>query len=136
MLIEHEIVMIGVMAHLRNSIELIACIYRYSSNWFRVVKTKMEKEAGVEFKLRDFRPTFTQMCLDRDPTLLSVVSKQLGHSTTRTTEKHYGRIRGRAAFLRLERAFSTPETSGQTENKKPDAKKPGIEIRNEITGYG
>jgi len=136
MLIEHEIVMIGVMAHLRNSIELIACIYRYSSNWFRVVKAKMEKEAGVEFKLRDFRPTFTQMCLDRDPTLLSVVSKQLGHSTTRTTEKHYGRIRDRAAFLRLERAFSTPETSGQTENKKPDAKKPGIDIRNGITGYG
>jgi len=108
----------------------------YSSNWFRVVKAKIEREAGVEFKLKDFRPTFTQMCLDRDPTLLSDVSKQLGHSTTRTTEKHYGRIRDRAAFLRLERAFSTPETSGYAKNDKPDAKKPGIEIRNGITGYG
>ena len=108
----------------------------YSSNWFRVVKAKVEKQAGVEFKLRDFRPTFTQMCLDRDPTPLSDVSKQLGHSSTRATEKHYGRIRDRAAFLRLERAFSTPETSGQAENDQPDAKKPGIDIRNGITGYG
>ena len=106
-----------------------------SSNWFRVVKAKVEKEAGVKFKLRDFRPTFTQMCLDRDPTLLSDVLKQLGHSTTRTTEKHYGRIRDRAAFLRLERAFKIPETSGYAESNKPDAKKPGIEIRNGITGY-
>jgi integrase len=108
----------------------------YSSNWFRVVKAKIEKEAGVKFKLRDFRPTFTQMCLDRDPTLLSDVSKQLGHSTTRTTEKHYGRIRDRAAFLRLENAFKAPETSGIGRNDKPDAKKPGIEIGNGITGYG
>ena len=108
----------------------------YSSNWFRVVKAKVEKEAEVKFKLRDFRPTFTQMCLDRDPTLLSDVSKQLGHSTTRTTEKHYGRIRDRAAFLRLENAFKAPETSGFAKNDKPDAKKPGIENRNGITGYG
>ncbi len=108
----------------------------YSSNWFRVVKAKVEKEAGVKFKLRDFRPTFTQMCLDRDPTLLSDVSKQLGHSTTRTTEKHYGRIRDRAAFLRLENAFKLPETSGCAKIEKPDAKKPGIEIGNGITGYG
>jgi len=108
----------------------------YSSNWFRVVKAKIEKEAGVKFKLRDFRPTFTQMCLDRDPTLLSDVSKQLGHSTTRTTEKHYGRIRDRAAFLRLENAFKAKETSGHAKNEKPDAKKSGIEIRSGITGYG
>ena len=63
------------------------------------------------------------MFLDRGPTLLSDVSKQLGHSTTRTTEKHYGWIRDRAAFLRLERAFSTQGTSGYAENDKPDAKK-------------
>jgi integrase len=107
----------------------------YSSNWFRVVKAKIEKEAGVRFKLKDFRPTFTQMCLDRDPTLLSDVSKQLGHSTTRTTEKHYGRIRDRAAFLRLEKAFSEPQHAGFAEKEKPDAKKPGIEIGNGITGY-
>jgi len=76
------------------------------------------------------------MFLDRDPTFLSDVSKQPGHSSTLTTEKHYGRIRDRAAFLRLERAFRTPGTSGQAENDQPDAKKPGIEIRNGITGYG
>ncbi len=126
---------------LEDAVPLIPCVLNgqakhYSSNWFRVVKAKIEKEAGLEFKLKDFRPTFTQMCLDRDPTLLSDVSKQLGHSTTRTTEKHYGRIRDRAAFLRLERAFRAPEPSGYAEDNKPDAKKPGIEIRNEITGYG
>jgi len=42
----------------------------YSSNWFRVVKAKIEHEAGVKFKLKDFRPMSTQMCLDRDPNLL------------------------------------------------------------------
>jgi integrase len=125
---------------LQNAAPLIPCVSDgqaryYSSNWFRVVKAKIEREAGVEFKLRDFRPTFTQMCLDRDPTLLSDVSKQLGHSTTRTTEMHYGRIRDRAAFLRLERAFSEPQHTGYAENDKPDAKKPGIEIRNEMSGY-
>jgi len=40
-----------------------------------------------------------------------------------------------AAFLRLERAFSEPQHTGYAENDKPDAKKPGIEIRNGISGY-
>jgi hypothetical protein len=75
------------------------------------------------------------MLLDRNPSLLSDVSKQLGHSTTRITEKHYGRIRDRAAFLRLEKAFSEPQHAGCAEIDKPDAKKPGIEIGNGITGY-
>ena len=76
------------------------------------------------------------MFLDRGPNLLSDVSKQLGHSTTRTTEKHYGWIRDRAAFLRLERAFTEPQHTGYAQDEKPDAKKPGIGIRNGITGYG
>jgi integrase len=87
------------------AVPLIPCVSgtqakHYSSNWFRVIKAKVESIAGQEFKLKDFRPTFTQMCLDRDPNLLSDISKQLGHSTTRTTEKHYGCIGDPAAFRR------------------------------------
>jgi integrase len=77
----------------------------YSSNWFRVIKKRVEEAAGVEFRLKDFRPTFTQLTLDRNPNLLSDVSKQLGHATTRTTEEHYARIRDRDAFRRLEKAW-------------------------------
>lgn len=58
----------------------------------------MEEIALGEIKLKDFRSIFKQMCLDMAPIFLSDVSKQLGDSTKRTMEKHYGRIRDSAAF--------------------------------------
>jgi integrase len=67
--------------------------------------------------LKDFRLTFTQMTLDRNPSLLSDVSKQLGHATTRTTELHYSRIRDRAALQRLEDAW-TGDTGYEQDSKK------------------
>jgi integrase/recombinase XerD len=102
----------------------------FSSNAFRVIKAMVEKEAGVEFRLKDFRPTYAQMNLDRNPNLLSDVSKFLGHATTKTTEEHYGRIRDRTAFRRLEQTWSqepVPEPA-------PD-KKSVIRIQEYNTGY-
>lgn len=101
----------------------------YSSNAFRVMKAEVQKIAGIEFSLKDFRPTFTQMTLDKDPTLLSDVSKQLGHATSRTTELHYGRIRDRTAFRRLEEAWT--EHAGLN----PDTKSDLIETKEYIPGY-
>jgi integrase len=93
------------------------------------MKHRLEEVTGLSFRLKDFRPTFTQMTLDKDPTLLSDVSKQLGHATSRTTELHYGRIRDRTAFRRLEEAWT--EHAGL----KPDTKSDLIETKEYIPGY-
>jgi len=99
----------------------------FSSNAFRVMKKRVQEVAGVKFRIKDFRPTYAQMNLDRDPSLLSDVSKFLGHATTKTTEEHYGRIKDRNAFRRLEQAWDAP-------NERP-AEKGVIRIREYNTGY-
>jgi integrase len=104
-------------------------VKHYSASAFRVMKHRLEDVTGLSFRLKDFRPTFTQMTLDKDPTLLSDVSKQLGHATSRTTELHYGRIRDRTAFRRLEEAWT--EHAGL----KPDTKSDLIETKEYIPGY-
>jgi integrase len=106
----------------------------YSSNAFRVMKAEVQKIAGIEFSLKDFRPTFTQMMLDLDPTLLSDVSKVLGHSTTRTTERHYGRIRDEKALQRLEKAWENTHEKERYHDKRCHG---GylIESKYIITGY-
>jgi len=104
-------------------------VKHYSASAFRVMKHRLEDVTGLSFRLKDLRPTFTQMTLDKDPTLLSDVSKQLGHATSRTTELHYGRIRDRTAFRRLEEAWT--EHAGS----KPDIKSDLIEKKEYIPGY-
>jgi integrase len=81
----------------------------FSSNAFRVLKARVEKVSVVKFRIKDFRSTYAQMNLDRDPTLLPDVSKFLGHATTKTTEEHYGRIKDRTAFRRLEQVWNAPQ---------------------------
>ena len=60
----------------------------------------------MKFTIKDFRSTFTNLCLDRDSSLLSDVSRALGHKDTRTTEAYYVKINVGAALGRLEQAFS------------------------------
>lgn len=90
----------------------------YSSNAFREMKKTVESMAGVKFKLKDFRPTFAQMCIDKDPSLLPAVSRILGHESTRTTEEYYARMRECDAFRQLENAWRerTPVETGYTFN--------------------
>jgi integrase len=110
----------------------------YSANRLRVIKTKLEREAGVTFALKDFRSTFAQLNIDRDPTLLQDVSKAMGHRDTRTTENFYGRIQDRAALLRLEVAWTAtkaPETPEKEESVVHGAEKGKIDSRFEMSGY-
>jgi len=65
----------------------------YSVNSFQKIKRRIEELSGIRFKLKDFRTTFAQQIIDQKPSLLSHVSKALGHSSTSTTEKHYARVR-------------------------------------------
>jgi len=81
----------------------------YSENRLRIIKTKLEKLSGVKFAIKDFRSTFTNLCLEKDPGLLSDVSRALGHKDTRTTEAYYVKINVGAALGRLEQAFTEPE---------------------------
>jgi integrase/recombinase XerD len=81
----------------------------YSENRLRIIKTKLEKVSGVKFTIKDFRSTFTNLCLEKDPGLLSDVSRALGHKDTRTTEAYYVKINVGAALGRLEQAFTEPE---------------------------
>jgi len=76
----------------------------YSESKFREFKAELMEKARVDlddpsldFSLRTYRDTFCQMNIDRDPAVLSAVSKQMGHATSATTEKHYGRIKSQKA---------------------------------------
>lgn len=78
----------------------------YSSNHFRKLKRDIEEVAGIEFKIKDFRPTFAQRIVDRDPSLLPDVSAVLGHSNIATTQKYYAQIRRGTALHRIESAWN------------------------------
>lgn len=69
------------------------------------MKARVQRASGVEFHLKDFRATFAQTLLDADDTLLQSVSRPLGHTTTNTTEKYYGRIRPDKTFQGINNAF-------------------------------
>lgn len=75
-------------------------IKEYSENVWRRIKRNIGSRAGVddiEFSFKTFRSTFCQMNIDKDEKLLPAVSKAMGHGSTDTTEKYYGRIRQKNA---------------------------------------
>jgi len=83
----------------------------YSVSGLRNIKLRVEQIAGVRFKLKDFRSTFAQRTIDIDPSLLSAVSKALGHRTTITTETYYARIRDAPAIRELQAAWQQADVS-------------------------
>ena len=77
------------------------------------IKALLEDASGVRFKLKDFRSTFCQQSIDRGAKLASV-SKILGHSSSQTTEKFYGRIKDRAACSDIQRAWREAHAQAMT----------------------
>jgi len=72
--------------------------------------------------------------IDLDPTLLSDISVSMGHSTTKTTERHYGRIKTEQALDRLQTAWAkkgepTPSPTVTS------ARKELIEKKFDLSGY-
>jgi len=57
---------------------------------------------GIEFKLKDFRPTYVTMSVERDPNLLPDISTMLGHSDIETTQRYYAQISSDSAGRRIE----------------------------------
>lgn len=80
----------------------------------RKMKADLERESGVRFLLRTFRPTFAQRAKDAG-VQIEAVSRALRHSSTRTTEAYYARLRADDAFRELERAFERPVVRVKTE---------------------
>lgn len=76
------------------------------------LKKEIVRLSGIKFKLKDYRPTFCQLAIDRGADL-TAVSKIMGHCNTSTTETYYGRIRSDVAILEIERAFSEPDVLGK-----------------------
>ena len=77
----------------------------YSSNAFRKLKKEVQELAGIEFKLKDFRPTYATMSVELDPNLLPDVSTMLGHSDIKTTQRYYAQISCDSAGRRIEEAW-------------------------------
>jgi integrase len=64
----------------------------YRSNHFRELKKEVQEISGIDFRLKDFRPTFATISVEKDPNLLVNVSAQLGHSNLMTTQRYYAQI--------------------------------------------
>lgn len=77
----------------------------YSPAHFGVLKQEVSRISGVDFQLKDFRPTFATMSVEKDPNLLIDVSAQLGHSNLMTTQRYYAQISAESAGSRLEKAW-------------------------------
>jgi len=102
----------------------------YSPKTLRMIKGKVQRLVGVNFKLKDFRPTWAQSCKDRDIDI-EAVSKMMGHASTATTERYYARIQDEKAFKTFEHAFdATGCNVDQSESKKAF-----IDRRNYNAGY-
>ena len=80
----------------------------YSSNEFRKIKYELERLTGIRFKLKTFRPTFLRMVLERNPNSLPVASRVMGHASTETTQKHYGRIQAATAAEEVRSLLDQP----------------------------
>jgi integrase len=94
----------------------------YSSNHFRVLKKEVQEVSGIDFKLKDFRPTFASLTVEMDPNSLVDVSTTLGHSNLLTTQRYYAQICAESAGSRInklwERATKKPAptvASGEVE---------------------
>jgi len=120
----------------------------YSHNTFLRIKSKVENDSGVDFRLKDFRSTLTSMTVNGDLSLLPAMSAQLRHSDLKTTQDHYARIEEGAAGRKLAEAWKNapifqrdveeivkkPATS-QKDTGPISSKKGFIEIDKYLSGY-
>ncbi|WP_162137720.1 tyrosine-type recombinase/integrase [Methanomassiliicoccus luminyensis] len=104
----------------------------YSSNHFRELKKEIQEASGIDFRLKDFRPTFATLTVEKDPNLLPDVSTQLGHSSILTTQRYYAQISAESAGSRIEKAWKN-ETSAS--HNKADVTGPIAELL-EALGMG
>ena len=88
-------------------------------NSLRRMKEIVEQDLQIRFELRECRRTFGQRYIDQNLELPSV-SVLMGHASTRTTEKYYGRQKN---VMAMEKACATwkPEQT-PSQDSLPDTK--------------
>ena len=100
----------------------------YSESGFRrfvkIIKAEMESEAP-EFSLKTFRATYCTALINKDPSLLTSVSRLMGHTNTNTTQRYY-------AQFGTERAIE--DVLKKSPNPYSDVYEPKIEKNIEVTG--
>lgn len=84
----------------------------YTYNGLTGAKRMVEQRLGLRFTFREYRRAGGQRALDLGAEL-SAVSRNLGPSTTVTTERHYARVKVDRAFEELERAFAAPKLNSR-----------------------
>lgn len=98
-----------------------------STNSIEKLKRIVELETDSRFDLRMCRRTYVQTAID-EGVRTEAVSRLAGHSTTKTTEKFYGRVRQDVAIREAQTVWQMPKSH-------PDVKTPKIDSRYEVTGY-
>ncbi|MEW6069547.1 MAG: site-specific integrase [Candidatus Thermoplasmatota archaeon] len=101
----------------------------YTDRNFWLLKHKLEKISGLQFKLKDFRSSYAQNLKDKGVSI-EAVSKALGHSSTKTTERYYARIRDSSMFKEINRAWEEPQNQVELNPKKAQMKN-----ENWLSGY-
>ena len=87
-----------------------------SDKTLRAIKKIVEDESGVRFDFRKCRRSFGQNYIDMDLELSSV-SVLMGHATTKTTEKYYGRRRNMDAVIRARQVLMDSHHSEEESEK-------------------
>jgi integrase/recombinase XerD len=85
-------------------------------NSLRRIKDLVQDDLHIRFDLRECRRTFGQRYLDQNLEISSV-SVLMGHSTTKTTERFYGRQKNRMA---IEKARATWASSNAPQTVSPE----------------
>jgi integrase len=98
----------------------------YSANSMTKMRVKVSQDTGVPFQLRACRRTFGQEYIDMGVSM-DAVSRMMGHSTTKTTEKYYCRKTNDSAILEAQRISQKTmkpqeEASRQEPNYTPSEK--------------
>lgn len=73
--------------------------YWCDSMW-RKIKKEVEEISEITFKWKNLRPSYAQICKDIGAPI-EVVSRALRHTSTKTTEEFYARIRSETAWEKL-----------------------------------
>ena len=88
-------------------------------NSLRRMKDLVEDELHIRFDLRECCRTFGQRYLDSDLEISSV-SVLMGHSTTKTTERFYGRQKNRMAIEKARATWSSDPEGPSMSDSGPE----------------
>jgi integrase/recombinase XerD len=106
----------------------------YSPNSLTKLRAKVTAQVGVKFDNRACRRTFGQMNVNMGVPIDSV-SRMMGHSSTKTTEKYYCRKTTESAISDAQKVWgNAPKSQEVARLKKVNT--PLIENRFDLTGYG